>query len=475
MNATTPRVIVIGAGISGLAAAVRVKQRMPRATLTVLEAGPRAGGALRTEEVDGYLIERGPDSILAEKPAAAEFAAELGIDGELVGTRPDNRGAYVVCRGKLEPIPPGFSLLAPTAFAPFFRSPILSWRGKFRTCLDLVLPRGGPTEEESLESFVTRRFGRELFERLAQPLAGGIYGADPMQLSLDATMPRFREAERAGRSVILGLRESQKNKRVDGAAEASSHGARYGMFVSFGRGVGRLPERAAEFLGEHLVLNAPVKALEKQADGTVRVHGTGRSWEADLVVVAVPASAASCLLQASAPSLSEDLGTIAFGSAVTVALAFDADQIAHPMDAYGYVVPTVEGRNTMAATWMSKKWPGRAPAGKELIRVFLGGHGKPECVDWEDEQLVDAAVDDLRQLLGVRGEPELVRVDRWNRKMPQYLLGHRDTVTRLEAKVAALGNVRLAGNSYRGVGIPDAISRGRETADALLEQWALHP
>ena len=456
------KIVVVGAGVSGLAAADRVLALAPDADVTVVEGRDRAGGGVVTERVDGFVIERGPDAIITDKPWALAWAERLGLGGEIVSTVPEHRGAYVVCRGRLERIPPGFSLLAPLELRPFLRSPILSWRGKARALLDVALPRGG-VPDESLARFVKRRFGAELLERLAQPLAGGIYGADPDHLSLEATMPRFVEAERTHRSVIVGLRKAQRT-----AGGAAVDGVRYGLFISFARGCGQLVERAAERLESRVTLGQAVQQVSRRGS-RVRIDTKEGSLEADGVILAVPAAASAPMVDELDPTLSGLLRQIPRGSVAAVTFAFPRERIEHALDAYGFVVPVVEGRRVIASTWSSRKWPGRSPEGTELLRVFLGGFAHPDVVSWSDEELVGAARAELEDLVGVAGDALLTRVDRWNQAMPQYRQGHRALVAQIEARAQRLGPFRLAGNSFTGVGIPDAVHRGEAMAEEVVK------
>jgi oxygen-dependent protoporphyrinogen oxidase len=460
-------VVVLGGGVSGLAAAHRAIELEPSASVRVLERAPVLGGALRTERADGYVIEAGPDSIVTDKPWALDLVRRLGIADRVIGTIPEHRGAYVVCRGRLERIPEGFSMMAPLELGAFLRSPILSWRAKSRAGLDLVLPRGRDPDE-SLQSFVHRRFGKELFERLAQPLVGGIYGADPERLSLGATMPRFVDVENESRSVALGLLSKQRNAKAKGGGVAS--GARYGLFVNFDAGSQTLIDALVARLESKVRLDTSteVTGLERRGHGW-RVLATGGAIDADAVIVALSARATAALLETQDDELAGLLRSIAYGSAATVTMAFEREAVEHPLDAYGYVTPVVEHRTALASTWMSRKWVGRAPEGMELVRVFLGGHARPEVARWPEEDLVRAARRELREMIGARGEPKLVRVQRYIDAMPQYEVGHRALVRRIEARAASLPNLALAGNAYRGVGIPDAIHRGELAAESIAK------
>jgi len=456
------RVVVVGAGISGMAAALRVLEQEPEAMVTVLDAADRPGGALQTERTDdGFVIERGPDSILTSKPAALEMSESLGITDRVVRTREENRGAYVVCRGKLERIPPGFQLLAPSALLSFWKSPVLSPAGKLRSALELVLPRGRKRSDESLRSFVERRFGGEMLDRLAQPMVGGIYGSLPERLSLRATMPRFPEMEDAERSVTLGLMKAARK----GAAKAS--GARYGLFISFDGGVAVLPEAMAEKLGDRVQLGCPVTGLERR--GTEwRVRGGEATYHADALVLAVSAWRTAALMAEIDPRLSAHLRAVRYGSAATVTMAWDRGDVPHALDASGFVVPAVEPGLILASTWASEKWPGRAPEGKVLLRVFVGGNDHDEVVRYEDRTLRGIARRGLRDLMGIEAEPLLTRIDRYDRMMPRYELDHVQRMNAVDALMLGHPTLALCGSAYRGVGIPDSIASGWRAAERIL-------
>jgi oxygen-dependent protoporphyrinogen oxidase len=454
------RVVVVGGGITGLAAAHRVRERAPEAQVVVVEAAGRLGGTIATEQVGGFRVEGGPDSILTEKPWAADLCARLGV--ELVGTRAGERRTFVVHAGRLEPLPEGFLLLAPTSLRPLLASPLFSWRGKLRMALDLVLPRRRDAGDESLAAFVRRRLGREALERVAQPLVGGIYTADPERLSLAATMPRFRDLERRHRSVVLGLRAAAR------AAPQAGAGARYALFVAPAEGMEALVAALARRLPEGaLRLAAPAAGLAR-VGGRWRLRAGREPLEADALVLAVPAHAAGGLLGPLDPGLGAALGGIEYASSATVSLAFrDAD--VPGLRGYGFVVPASEGRPLLACTYSSRKFPGRAPAGHELLRAFVGGALRPDLASADDETLVDLVRAELRQLLGVAAAPLLVRVRRHPRAMPQYAVGHLERVAEVERRAAALPRVALAGAAYRGVGLPDCVRSGEAAADAVLD------
>ncbi len=455
------RIVIVGGGLAGLSLAHRIGELAPAHEVVILEASGRAGGNLGTIERDGFVIETGPDSILREKRAAVELAERLGIADRVVSTNDAHRGAYVVCRGRLERVPEGFSLMAPTRFDAWMKTPVVSMPGKLRAALEVAVPprREG---EESLASFVRRRFGVELLERLAQPLVGGVYGGDPERLSLMATMPRFVEHERRHGSVVRGMREGQRR-----AAEQRASGARYGLFFAFDRGMQVLVDALAERAGERLRLSQPARAIEARPRGwTVTTEG-GERIDADQLVLAGGAWTAARLLEPHHRKLGDALLAIPHGSAATVTFAWMREEVPHPMDAFGFVVPLVERRDVLAGTFASVKWPGRAPEGEVLIRAFIGGPNERDLKERDDASLIRSARRELRALMGIEAEPRFSLVTRYLDAMPQYQVGHLARVDAIEAMERELPRFALAGNAFRGVGIPDTIAYAEAIAERL--------
>jgi len=385
------RIVVVGGGIAGLAASHRLLElgaaRGIRVDLALCEARARLGGIIATERDGELLIEAGPDAFLTEKPWALDLCERLGLTGCLIGTRPAHRRAFVVHSGRLHPLPDGFVLLAPTRIMPVLRSGLFSWLGKARMTMELVLPRRPVDGDESLARFVTRRLGREVLERVAQPMVAGIYTADPETLSLAATMPRFLELERRYRSVIRGLRRSRAHLRATlpggigadgmGAGRSGSSGPRWSLFAAPADGMEALVAALADRLPASAVRTGRrVRALQLveipgAAPSQYRLRlDDGTPLEADGVIVATEAHRAARLLAGLDPDLAALLSAIPYASSAAVTFAYRRDQIAHPLDGFGFVVPHAEARSVLACTFSSVKFAGRAPEGRVLLRAF---------------------------------------------------------------------------------------------------------
>ena len=463
------RLIVVGGGLSGLAAAHRAVERARETgeplELTVLEAADRLGGTIQTERRDGFLVECGPDSFLSEKPWALALCRRLGVEDRLIGTDDRFRRVFVVFRGRMHPLPEGFQLLAPTRLGPFLASSLFSWRGKLRIAGDLVLPRGGHPDE-SLGAFVRRRLGREALERVAQPLISGIYTADPDELSLGATMPRFLEMERRERSLILALWRAARRAP---ALHAGTSGARWSLFVTFADGMEELIRLLATRLPPGAVrLKERAEAVAREGGAWRVTTAGGGVFTGDALILASEGHQAARLLRYVDPGLTHLLEGISYASAATVTLAYRRADIRHPLDGFGFVVPHVERRPIIAATFSSVKYAGRAPDRHALLRVFVGGALNESVLEADDAALVGIARAQLAELLGVSGAPLFTRVARHPRAMPQYHVGHAARAEAIERTVARHPGLRLAGGAYRGVGIADCVRAGEEAAEGVL-------
>lgn len=463
---TSKRYIVIGGGLSGLASAYSLLEQAPNAHIEIWEASERTGGLIGTAHVDGRVIDLGPESILSEKKVALELVHKLGIEHRIITTRKDRHGAYLVRAGKLVRIPRGFALVAPGDEAGLAQADVLSKEGLARALEEPSIPARARDvdahEDESLASFARRRFGWELFERISQPLAAGIYGADPELLGLSATMPRFPSHEATYGSVAKGLEETVKKD----ASQASS-GARYGLFFSFDGGMQVLTDALTEALGDRVQLQREARAIERRDGHVLVTDERGEVHRADGVILALPAYRTARLLREIDTPLASMLESVPYGSAATVTFAWKRSDVPHALDAYGFVVPRVERRRIFASTWSSEKWPGRAPADEVLIRTFASGDD--DFASRSDELLALESRRELRALMGITKAPLFEKVIRYARAMPHYTTEHLARRAAARARFDALGPIAIAGNALMGVGIPDAIQSGVDAAKRLAQ------
>ena len=458
-----PRVVVIGAGISGLAAGVELRDR--GIDVTVLEATGRAGGPIYTDCHDGYVIDAGPDSFLSTKPGGIQLAERLGITGRIVNTRPDGGGTFIVRDGRMQPLPEGITMLVPTQFRQILESPLLNLRGKSRLLADYVIPARRGDEDEPVASFMRRRVGRQAFERLAEPLLSGIFAGDAEQLSILSTFPRLREAERRHGGLI----------RAALAARRDSSGAHitreYSPFVSFDSGLGSLTSAAMERIGaEQFHFDSSAVAIEPHPDGYRVATSQGQAFESDGIVLATPAPIASTMLADLAPQASMHLATIPYVSSATVSMAFREADIDVESGGRGFVVPRVEGLDLTAVTWSSRKFAGRAPEGTVLLRGFIGRAGNEAPAFLPDDRIIEVVRRDLAAITGLNADPLFARVYRWHNAMPQYHVGHTERVRSIEQELECRAGLALAGAALHGVGIPDCISSATAAAARLAEQ-----
>lgn len=441
-------VAVVGGGIAGLSAAYELRAR--GLSTRVFEAGPRPGGVIVTERSAGWVIDGGPDSILVQKPAAVGLCRELGIADQLVPTLTP-RTAYVLRDGELHPIAEGSFLGFPLNASAFMRSSLFTIGGRLRMAAEAVLPRGGGEEDESIGSFVRRRFGDEAAEYLADPLLAGIHAGDADRLSMHALFPRLVEAERRTGSVIRAFRALQTRPSPQGA------------FLSLPGGTGALVDALAQNLGPEVV-TCSSRVTELHREGHYVVECEQTSCRARSVILAVPAYIAGSLLGSFDTTLGGLCAAVPYASTATVALGYRAEQVRRPMRGTGFLVPRRERTPLLAATWVSSKWPGRAPEGHVLLRGFLGGGRDPHRTEAGDDELIATVKDTLADLMDIVGEPVISRLFRFTRQSPQYEVGHLQRVATIERGLSALPGVFLAGSGFRAIGIPDTIADGRETA-----------
>ena len=452
-------VVVVGGGIAGLSVAYELHRR--GAPFLLLERAPAPGGVVVTDFVEGYTIDGGPDSLLVQKPAAIELCRELGIGDRLFPTLPP-RSAFIYRAGRLHPLPEASVLGIPTRLTPLATTPLFSIPGKVRMAAELFVPRRTDGADESIGGFMRRRFGREAVEYLAEPLLAGIHAGDVEALSMRSAFPRLTSLEAEHGSLIRAFRRIPKRRASDG------------VFRSLPGGIRELVDAIVAALpAASLRTRVAVRALVGFGDGSTSGPGVvvdgGDRVAARAVVVTVPAWAAADLLAPVDEVVAADCRAVPYASTCTVALGYPRERIRHDLRGSGFVVPRVErDLGIMAASWVSSKWPGRAPAGHALLRAFIGGMRSPELMDLDDERLVALAHGDLARLLGIDGAPSLARVYRWPRANAQHVVGHLSRMADIDARLARVDGLYVTGSGFRGTGIPDCVEDGRATARRAL-------
>jgi oxygen-dependent protoporphyrinogen oxidase len=466
--------VVVGGGIAGLTTAYTALTRAAAdgfaLTCTVLESDRHWGGKIRTHKSDGFVIEAGPDSFLSTKPWALTLCQELGLGDRVVNTNASEDKAFVYSRGRLRPLPEGLVLIVPTKLGPFLRSGLLSVSGTIRMGLDLFIKRREPEGDESLGSFFRRRLGREAFERLVEPLMAGIYAGDAERMSLRATFPRFLELEEQHGSLIRGVLAA---RRASGPRAQPAKGAT--PFVTLESGLStmvdvlreRIERSGGELRSAHRVVSIRPPARTLAAPYHVLTE-EGPALPADAVVLATPAFVTAELVRPLSWDAATLLSAMPYASTATVSLGYDTDRLAASVKGFGFVVPRAEGRQILAATWSSLKWPQRAPAARTLVRCYLGGMGREEIVKADDETMVRRVTEELSALAGIARPPLFAEVHRWERGMPQYEVGHLQRLDHIQRQLKPYGGLYLTGAAYRGIGIPDCVRDGTETAHQVI-------
>lgn len=462
------RIAVVGGGITGLAAAhhlVELKQSQP-VQITLFEASPRLGGIVGTQQIRGYTVELGPDSFITNKPWGIDLCRRLGLEDQLIPTDAQYRRSFVLRRGQPVVVPDGFQLLTPAQVWPVLKSPIFSWWGKLRMGWEYFLPARRDVTDESLASFVRRRFGQETLERLVQPLVGGIYTSDPEKLSLQATLPRFLEMERDHGSLI---RASRKAARTASRSEHAS-GARYGLFATHTGGVAQIIHSLASKITSavDVMTNTAITQIKPiQAGGYQLTYGQ-TTQEFDRVILTLPTYRIADLVEPFAEEWARALREIEYASTTIVVSGHKLCDVRHALNAFGLVIPAIEKRRILAVSFTSRKFPNRAPDGCVQLRTFVGGAMQPELYNLTDEETKQLVREELHDLLGVGGVPDFEVVARYPRSMPQYHVGHLDRVARIRELGQVHPGIFLAGSAYDGVGLPDSIHSGELAAEAAL-------
>ncbi|RMG94181.1 MAG: protoporphyrinogen oxidase [Chloroflexi bacterium] len=465
-------VVIVGGGIAGLSTAWYLQQEVAAKgldiTYTVLEEGSRWGGKILTEEVvwgenGRFTIEAGPDAILTQKPWALQLAKQIGLQDALLPTNQLPQQVFVWQKKRPIPMPDGLFLTVPTRLMPFARSPLISPSGKLRMGLDWVIPPRRDAADESLADFVRRRLGKEALDKIAEPMMAGIYNADAEQLSLLATFPRFRELEQKYGSLIRGMLAARRSRKAAGHGRSALT-----PFVSFTGGMRMLVERLVPMLDGECRLKTGVTAIQPLPDGRYCLMlNTGHALTADVVVLAVPAYVAARLIRPFASEAAHLLDAIRYVSTGTISLAYPIASIKRPLNGFGMVIPRSQNRPINAITCTYLKFNRRAPEGYALFRIFFGGSRHPEMIDLTDIELLTVVQQELALMLGITAEPVLHRIYRWRQGNPQYDVGHLARVDAIEAALPA--GLYVTGSPYRGVGVPDCVRQGQETAVRLVQ------
>ena len=459
------RIAIIGGGISGLAAAFEAEQRRAAGAeieYVLYESSSQLGGVLRTEHVDGCVVEAGPDSFVTEKPWAADLCRAVGLGEQLIGSNDADRKTYILVRGRLVEMPDGLMFLVPTKILPTGLSPLFSWTTKLRMLREFFHPPRPVNQDESVAAFVTRHYGSEMVDRLADPLLSGVYGGEAANLSVPAVLPRFAEMERTHGSLGRAMLAARKHMAAGG------HNSPPPLFTSLLNGMQQLTETVASRLKpSSLRTNAPVNAIQAEAGGWVVSAGL-QSDHFDGVVIALPGSAAADVLRLANADLSAELAAIQYTSSITVGMGYDHEVRRSLPPGFGFLVPRSEGKRLLAATFVHNKFPHRAPEDRALLRCFFAGSNAENVWPLTDRQIVENVRNELQQIIGLRAEPLFARVYKWKSAMAQYGVGHLDRLARIEKLRSQLPRLALAGNAYRGIGVPDCVRSGREAVRQLL-------
>jgi oxygen-dependent protoporphyrinogen oxidase len=469
------RIAIIGAGVSGLAAATgiqRAKEAGAPVDFALFERSGRLGGVMVTERIDDCLIEAGPDSFLSEKTYGTDFCKTFGLADQIIGSNDQERKTYIVVNNRLVAMPDGLMFMVPTKILPTVTTPLFTWGTKIKMGLEFFSRPPVTNGDETVGDLVRRHYGQEVVERLADPLLSGVYGGDADSLSVQAVLPRFADMEKKYGSLSRGMLQARKKM----AEMTKKMGPGYKprpLFSSLRDGMQQLVDAVAAYLpNDRLRTGATVERIERTQTGW-DVTGDGRTEIFDGVVIATPAHAAGKLLGETDAALADELQSISYSSSVTVAATYKRSDLAQMPPGFGFLVPKTEGRRVRALTFVHNKFPHRAPPDKGILRVFLGGLSDEGVLQLSDDEILATVQRELREILHLEAAPRTQRVYRWNKSMAQYGPGHLERVKRIRQSVSSLRGLALAGNAYQGIGVPDCIASGLIAANSLLDYLQL--
>jgi oxygen-dependent protoporphyrinogen oxidase len=458
------KTVIVGGGIAGLATAFYLQKR-GTSDFTLIDCATRWGGKITSAQQDGFLVEGGPDSFITQKTAALDLCNKLGLGHLLTGSNTGKQATtYVWSSSHLHPMPEGMMLMAPTMVLPFLRSRLISWPGKLRMGMEAFVPRRHSDADESLGSFVRRRLGNELLNKIAGPLMGGIHAADPERLSLRSTFPMFQEMERKHGSLLRGMMKRPKRRNAAGTKPAP-------MFMTLQGGLQQLSNAIIDRLPPaSLRAGCCVLSVTSHGNRYKVALSDGGLIVADDIVFATPSYVTADLVQQIDPMLASRLRAIRYVSTATVSLGFKRIDVQHPMRGAGFIVPRSERRRITACSWSSEKFQHRAPADSVLLRVFIGGALAENFAEQDDAALIELARDEIRTIMGITATPVLAKAYPWHKANPQYDLGHSQRITGIEETLKSFPGLHLAGAAYRGSGIPDCIQSGMAAANAVADR-----
>ena len=463
------KIVIIGGGIAGLAAAYRIHEEISRNVsieCILLESSEEFGGKISTMRFDGFVVECGPDSFISQKPQAIELCKKLGLADRLTGTNPNHSNTYVYLNNKLVTMPDGLSLMIPTKFMPFIFSPLFSWPGKIRMGMDLFIPKKKNNDDESLASFVRRRMGKEALQKMAEPMLAGIYASDPELMSINSTFPMFVQTEQKYRSLIIGM---LARKRQQMQYKTPTGKQPFSLFMTLKNGLDEMVETLVE---------KSTNVSFRLGTAVTNLSLTGGNWNlslndessinADAVILATPAKVSACLVKKVAPKITSLLDQIHYVSTATVSIAYKKEGFPHSLDGFGFVIPKTEEKCILACTWTSSKFPERVPEEYVMLRCFVGGAMQEELAEMEENSIGNMVQEELLNLMGIDCEPVFLKVFRYKKSNVQYRVGHATLIESIRAELKNFPGIFVTGSAYTGIGIPDCILDGTQTAkDAI--------
>jgi oxygen-dependent protoporphyrinogen oxidase len=466
------KIIIIGGGIAGLSAAYRIHEEISKNTAlecTLLESSEKFGGKISTMRFDGFIVERGPDSFISQKPEAINLCKKLGLEGRLIGTSPDHPSTYVCLKNKLVTMPDGLSLMIPTKFMPFILSPLFSWIGKIRMGMDLFIPKSKEKGDESLASFVRRRMGKEALEKMAEPMLAGIYASDPELMSIKSTFPVFVQTEQKYRSLILGMiaRKREQTLHRDKIPKGKQP---FSLFMTLKNGLDEmivaLVEKATTIVFRAGTKVTNLSFAEKAWKLTL---DDGSIISADAIILATPAKISAHLLEPTSPKVAGLLNEIRYVSTATVSIAYKKEGFPHSLDGFGFVIPKTEGKRILACTWTSSKFPERVPEECVMLRCFVGGATREELAELDEGAIGIMVREELLDIMGIDCEPVFLKVFRYKKANVQYRVGHAALIESVRKELQSFPGLMVAGSAYTGIGIPDCIRDGSYAAKEAIE------